>query len=164
MSKDEQVVHSRQARKVFAELITDNEPFKMYFANRPIDLQKNQDFQIYLLNKTDESDPRYELIKARNSYFGVLSTTGKAQEGECYIMFYAKNKDNVEKDLLKRLSDFKNKVSGIGYKSKILNNEEIKLLVNSYNNPITAYQEEYSIDKDMPLSSQSIKGVRGREE
>lgn len=48
MSKEEQKNHAQILTRNFASEL---KPFKLYFTNRPVNLQKNQDYQAELMDK-----------------------------------------------------------------------------------------------------------------
>lgn len=138
MSKQEQFAH---VKTLTSNLASELKAFKIFTTNRPVDLQKNQDYQERLMNKETNSK-KFALLSQRSRSFGLLSTTGKALESETFIMIWQKNDDNVEQDLTKRLNELKMKFTNSGYKTHILEEKEIIQLVDSYNNPAFAYLED----------------------
>lgn len=138
MNQDEKIGHAKNITKNFAAEL---KPFKLFFANRPIDLNKNYDYQIYLKEK--EKNPlKYSLLEKRAKSFGNLSTTGKAEESEIYLMIWENNDEYAEATLIKRLNELKMKLTNSGYKSEILDEKLIIQLINSFNNSDSVYQED----------------------
>jgi len=146
MSKDEQKSHSQVITRNFASEL---KPFKLYFTNRPVNLQKNQDYQAELMDK-EKNALKFSLQGKRSRSFGNLSVRGKALESEIYLMIWAENDEYVEQELIKRLSDLKMKFSNCGYRTEILEERLIIQLVNSYTNPDVAYIENQEY-LEMPL-------------
>lgn len=138
MSMDEKLAHANSLTQNFASEL---QPFKLYFTNRPVDLQKNQDFQAGLMEKEVNSD-KFALLNKRSKSFGILSTTGKALESEVYIEIYEKNQEYAEQELMKRLSDLKMKFTNSGYKTEILEESSIIQLIQAFTNPSVAYLED----------------------
>jgi len=146
MSKDEQVGHGKNLTKNF---VAELKPFKLFFTNRPIDLAKNQDYQLSLIEK--ENDPfKYNLLEQRNESFNSLATRGRAVESEIYCIIWEENNDYAEENLMKRLNDIKLKFSNVGYKTEILSEKLIIQLVNSFNNSDDIYLED-SVYLEGPL-------------
>ena len=138
LSKEEQYNH---ARVLTSNLASELKQFKVFSTNRPVDLQKNQDFQAKLMDKETNST-KFALLNKRQKSFGFLSTTGKALESETFIIIWEKDDDNVEQNLIKRINDLKMKFTNSGYTTKILEEKEIIQLVDSYTNPSFAYSED----------------------
>jgi len=137
MTPDEKIAHSKT---LTSNLASELKKFKIFITNRPVDLQKNQDFQAYLMDKETNSN-KFALLNQRAKSFGILSTTGKALESEIYMMIWEKNEEGVEQNLLKRLNELIMKFTNSGYKTRILEDKEIIQLVDSYTNPTFAYTE-----------------------
>lgn len=137
MSLPERVAHAKSLTKNFAAEL---KPFKLFFANRPIDLNKNYDYQIYLKEK-EKNTLKYSLLEKRAKSFGNLSTTGKAEESEIYLMIWENNDEYAEQTLLKRLNEMKMKLTNSGYKTEIMDEKLIIQLINSFNNSDSVYQE-----------------------
>ena len=105
MSKEEQKNHSNILTRNFASEL---KPFKLYFTNRPVNLQKNQDYQAMLMDK-EKNALKFSLQGKRSRSFGNLSVRGKALESEIYLIIWGENTEYVEQELLKRLNDLKMK-------------------------------------------------------
>ena len=137
MSKEEQKNHAQILTRNFASEL---EPFKLYFTNRPVNLQRNQDYQAELMDK-EKNALKFSLQGKRSRSFGNLSVRGKALESEIYLMVWGDNTEYIEQDLIKRLNELKMKFTNSGYKTEILEERLIIQLVNSYTNPDVAYIE-----------------------
>lgn len=137
MTKDEQMGH---ALRLVSNFSSELKPFKIFFTNRPVDLQKNQDYQTQLMERETNS-LKFSLLNQRSKSFGMLSTTGKALESEIYLIIWEENDDSVEGEILKRLEDLKMKLSSSGYRTEILEKDEIIQLIQSYLLPDFAYTE-----------------------
>lgn len=74
MSREEKLAH---ARVLTSNLSTELKPFKLFFSNRPVDLQKNQDFQAMLM-ENETNSIKFSLLDKRSKSFGMLSTTRKS--------------------------------------------------------------------------------------
>lgn len=147
MSKEEQRNHAQIITRNFASEL---KPFKLYFTNRPVNLQKNQDFQAELMDK-EKNALKFSLQGKRSRSFGNLSVRGKALESEIYLIIWENNDEYVEQELIKRLSELKMKFSNCGYRTEILEERLIIQLVNSYTNPDVAYIENQEY-LEMPLT------------
>lgn len=137
MSKEEQKNHAQILTRNFASEL---KPFKLYFTNRPVNLQRNQDYQAELMDK-EKNALKFSLQGKRSRSFGNLSVRGKALESEIYLIVWGENTEYVEQDLIKRLNDLKMKFTNSGYRAEILEERLIIQLVNSYTNPDVAYIE-----------------------
>lgn len=137
MSKEEQKNHAQILTRNFASEL---KPFKLYFTNRPVNLQKNQDYQAELMDK-EKNALKFSLQGKRSRSFGNLSVRGKALESEIYLMIWEENSEYSEQELMKRLNELKMKFTNSGYRTEILEERLIIQLVNSYTNPDVAYIE-----------------------
>lgn len=137
MSKEEQKSHAQILTRNFASEL---KPFKLYFTNRPVNLQRNQDYQAELMDK-EKNALKFSLQGKRSRSFGNLSVRGKALESEIYLIVWGDNTEYIEQDLIKRLNDLKMKFTNSGYKTEILEERLIIQLINSYTNPDIAYIE-----------------------
>lgn len=137
MSKDEQKSHAQILTRNFASEL---KPFKLYFTNRPVNLQKNQDYQAELMDR-EKNALKFNLLNKRSRSFGNLSVRGKALESEIYLIIWGDNTDYIEQELMKRLNELKMKFTNCGYRTEILEERLIIQLVNSYTNPDVAYIE-----------------------
>lgn len=146
MSKEEQVNHAQILTRNFASEL---KPFKLYFTNRPVNLQKNQDYQAFLMDK-EKNALKFTLQGKRSRSFGNLSVRGKALESEIYLIIWGENTEYIEQELMKRLSDLKMKFSNSGYRTEILEERLIIQLINSYTNPDVAYIENQEY-RQMPF-------------
>lgn len=137
MSKEEQKNHAQILTRNFASEL---KPFKLYFTNRPVNLQRNQDYQAELMDK-EKNALKFSLQGKRSRSFGNLSVRGKALESEIYLIVWGDNTEYIEQDLIKRLNELKMKFTNSGYKTEVLEERLIIQLVNSYTNPDVAYIE-----------------------
>lgn len=137
MSKEEQKNHAQILTRNFASEL---KPFKLYFTNRPVNLQRNQDYQAELMDK-EKNALKFSLQGKRSRSFGNLSVRGKALESEIYLIVWGENTEYIEQELIKRLNDLKMKFTNSGYRTEILEERLIIQLVNSYTNPDVAYVE-----------------------
>lgn len=137
MSKEEQKNHAQILIRNFASEL---KPFKLYFTNRPVNLQRNQDYQAELMDK-EKNALKFSLQGKRSRSFGNLSVRGKALESEIYLIVWGENTEYIEQELIKRLNDLKMKFTNSGYRTEILEERLIIQLVNSYTNPDVAYVE-----------------------
>lgn len=147
MSKEEQKTHAQILTRNFASEL---KPFKLYFTNRPVNLQKNQDYQAELMDK-EKNALKFSLQGKRSRSFGNLSVRGKALESEIYLIVWGDNTEYIEQELMKRLNDLKMKFTNSGYRTEILEEKLIIQLVNSYTNPDVAYIENQDY-LDSPLT------------
>ena len=137
MSKEEQKNHAQILTRNFASEL---KPFKLNFTNRPVNLQRNQDYQAELMDK-EKNATKFTLQGKRSRSFGNLSVRGKALESEIYLIVWGENTEYIEQELIKRLNDLKMKFTNSGYRTEILEERLIIQLVNSYTNPDVAYIE-----------------------
>ena len=137
MSKEEQKNHAQILTRNFASEL---KPFKLYFTNRPVNLQRNQDYQAELMDK-EKNATKFTLQGKRSRSFGNLSVRGKALESEIYLIVWGENTEYIEQELMKRLNDLKMKFTNSGYRTEILEERLIIQLVNSNTNPDVAYIE-----------------------
>ena len=156
MSREEQYNHSKILTSNFASELKE---FKIFITSRPVDLQKNQDYQASLMDKETNSK-KFALLNRRSKDFGLLSTTGKALESEIYIIIWEKETENVEQNLIKRINEIKMKLTNSGYTSQILEEKEIIQLIDSYTNPVSAYFEDQNYF-EKPLEINYIEKQEG---
>lgn len=137
MNKEEQKNH---AKRLTAEFVSEQKPFKIYYTNRPVDTTKNIDYQNALIDYETDNNKIYFLTERMTTFYR-LSSSGEALEGEVFIVIWEKNVDYAEEELMKRANDMETRFRNCNYKTKILEEKEIIQLVNSYTNPTTAYDE-----------------------
>lgn len=149
MSREEQYNHAKVLTSNFASELKE---FKIFITSRPVDLQKNQDYQASLMDRETNSK-KFSLLSKRSKDFGLLSTTGKALESEIYFIIWENESENVEQNLVKRINEIKMKLTNSGYTSQILEEKEIIQLIDSYTNPVSAYFEDQNyLEKPLEIN------------
>lgn len=154
---DGQVIQFIKVEPINIELLTDEEletkmnfssiefseeqhPYKILVIPRAVDISEHIEEQEELKRKIDD-DVGIEIINNR-----IISTTEIVEnkniiENEFYIMIYDVNKDNAENELMKRTNNWINRLKNCGYKSNLLNEREIILLIKSFTIPEFARSE-----------------------
>ena len=154
---DGQVVQFIKVEPINIELLTDEEleskmnfssiefseeqqPYKILVIPRAVDISEHIEEQEELKRKIDD-DVGIEIINNR-----IISTTEIVEnkniiENEFYIMIYDSNKDNIENELMKRVNNWINRLKNCGYRSNLLYEREIILLIKSFTIPEFARSE-----------------------
>ena len=154
---DGQVVQFIKVEPINIELLTDEEleskmnfssiefseeqhPYKILVIPRAVDISEHIEEQEELKRKIDD-DVGIEIINNR-----IISTTKIVEnrniiENEFYIMIYDSIKDNIENELMRRASNWVNRLKNCGYKSNLLYEREIILLIKSFTIPEFARSE-----------------------
>ncbi len=154
---DGQVIQFIKVEPINIELLTDEEleskmnfssiefseeqqPYKILVIPRAVDISEHIEEQEELKRKIDD-DVGIEIINNR-----IISTTEIVEnkniiENEFYIMIYDSNKDNIESELMKRANNWINRLKNCGYRSNLLYEREIILLIKSFTIPEFARSE-----------------------
>lgn len=154
---DGQVIQFIKVEPINIELLTDEEleskmnfssiefseeqqPYKILVIPRAVDISEHIEEQEELKRKIDD-DVGIEIINNR-----IISTTEIVEnkniiENEFYIMIYDYNKDNIENELMKRANNWINRLKNCGYRSNLLYEREIILLIKSFTIPEFARSE-----------------------
>lgn len=154
---DGQVIQFIKVEPINIELLTDDEleskmnfssiefseeqqPYKILVIPRAVDISEHIEEQEELKRKIDD-DVGIEIINNR-----IISTTEIVEnkniiENEFYIMIYDYNKDNIENELMKRANNWINRLKNCGYRSNLLYEREIILLIKSFTIPEFARSE-----------------------
>lgn len=154
---DGQVIQFIKVEPINIELLTDEEleskmnfssiefseeqqPYKILVIPRAVDISEHIEEQEELKRKIDD-DVGIEIINNR-----IISTTEIVEnkniiENEFYIMIYDSNKDNIENELMKRANNWINRLKNCGYRSNLLYEREIILLIKSFTIPEFARSE-----------------------
>lgn len=154
---DEQVISFIKVNPMNIELLSDKEleakmdsssiefsneqyPYKIIVVPRAVDISDYIREQEELRNKLTD-DICIEIINNR-----IISTTEMIEnkniiENEFYIMIYDSNKDNIEIELNKRANNWVGRLKNCGFKSEILEERDIILLIKSFTIPEFARME-----------------------
>lgn len=154
---DEQVISFVKVNPMNIELLSDKEletkmdsssiefsneqyPYKIIVVPRAVDISDYIREQEELRNKLTD-DICIEIINNR-----IISTTEMIEnkniiENEFYIMIYDSNKDNIEIELNKRANSWVGRLKNCGFKSEILEERDIILLIKSFTIPEFARTE-----------------------
>lgn len=154
---DEQVISFIKVNPMNIELLSDKEleskmdfasiefsneqfPYKIIVIPRAVDISDYIREQEELRNKLTD-DVCIEIINNR-----IISTTEMIEnkniiENEFYIMIFDVNKDNIEIELNKRANNWISRLKNYGFKSEILDERDIILLVKSFTIPEFARTE-----------------------
>ena len=154
---DGQVVQFIKVEPINIELLTDEEleskmnfssiefseeqqPYKILVIPRAVDISEHIEEQEELKRKIDD-DVGIEIINNR-----IISTTEIVEnrniiENEFYIMIYDSIKDNIENELMRRANNWINRLKNCGYRSSLLYEREIILLIKSFTIPEFAKSE-----------------------
>ena len=122
------------------EFSNEQYPYKIIVVPRAVDISDYIREQEELRNKLTD-DICIEIINNR-----IISTTEMIEnkniiENEFYIMIYDSNKDNIEIELNKRANNWVGRLKNCGFKSEILEERDIILLIKSFTIPEFARTE-----------------------
>lgn len=162
---DGQVIQFIKVEPINVELLTDDEleskmnfssiefseeqqPYKILVIPRAVDISEHIEEQEELKRKIDD-DVGIEIINNR-----IISTTEIVEnkniiENEFYIMIYDSYKDNIENELMKRANNWINRLKNCGYRSDLLYEREIILLIKSFTIPEFARSEGTDYDDNI---------------
>lgn len=162
---DGQVIQFIKVEPINIELLTDDEleskmnfssiefseeqqPYKILVIPRAVDISEHIEEQEELKRKIDD-DVGIEIINNR-----IISTTEIVEnkniiENEFYIMIYDSYKDNIENELMKRANNWINRLKNCGYRSDLLYEREIILLIKSFTIPEFARSEGTDYDDNI---------------
>lgn len=130
------------------EFSEEQQPYKILVIPRAVDISEHIEEQEELKRKIDD-DVGIEIINNR-----IISTTEIVEnkniiENEFYIMIYDSNKDNIENELMKRANNWINRLKNCGYRSNLLYEREIILLIKSFTIPEFARSEGTDYDDNI---------------
>ena len=162
---DGQVIQFIKVEPINIELLTDDEleskmnfssiefseeqqTYKILVIPRAVDISEHIEEQEELKRKIDD-DVGIEIINNR-----IISTTEIVEnkniiENEFYIMIYDSYKDNIENELMKRANNWINRLKNCGYRSDLLYEREIILLIKSFTIPEFARSEGTDYDDNI---------------
>lgn len=176
---DGQVIQFIKVEPINIELLTDDEleskmnfssiefseeqqPYKILVIPRAVDISEHIEEQEELKRKIND-DVGIEIINNR-----IISTTEIVEnkniiENEFYIMIYDSYKDNIENELMKRANNWINRLKNCGYRSDLLYEREIILLIKSFTIPEFARSEGTDYDDNIVqiYSGSKISGFQG---
>lgn len=130
------------------EFSEEQQPYKILVIPRAVDISEHIEEQEELKRKIDD-DVGIEIINNR-----IISTTEIVEnkniiENEFYIMIYDSYKDNIENELMKRANNWINRLKNCGYRSDLLYEREIILLIKSFTIPEFARSEGTDYDDNI---------------
>ena len=130
------------------EFSEEQQPYKILVIPRAVDISEHIEEQEELKRKIDD-DVGIEIINNR-----IISTTEIVEnkniiENEFYIMIYDSYKDNIENELMKRANNWINRLKNCGYRSDLLYEREIILLIKSFTIPEFARLEGTDYDDNI---------------
>lgn len=130
------------------EFSEEQQPYKILVIPRAVDISEHIEEQEELKRKIDD-DVGIEIINNR-----IISTTEIVEnkniiENEFYIMIYDSYKDNIENELMKRANNWVNRLKNCGYRSDLLYEREIILLIKSFTIPEFARSEGTDYDDNI---------------
>lgn len=122
------------------EFSEEQQAYKILVIPRAVDISEHIGEQEELKRKIDD-DVGIEIINNR-----IIATTEIVEnkniiENEFFIVIYDFNKDNIENELMKRANNWMNRLKNCGYKSNLLDEREIILLIKSFTIPEFARSE-----------------------
>ena len=130
------------------EFSEEQQPYKILVIPRAVDISEHIEEQEELKRKIDD-DVGIEIINNR-----IISTTEIVEnkniiENEFYIMIYDSYNDNIENELMKRANNWINRLKNCGYRSDLLYEREIILLIKSFTIPEFARTEGTDYDDNI---------------
>ena len=130
------------------EFSEEQQPYKILVIPRAVDISEHIEEQEELKRKIDD-DVGIEIINNR-----IISTTEIVEnkniiDNEFYIMLYDSNKVNIENVLMKRANNWINRLKNCGYRSNLLYEREIILLIKSFTIPEFARSEGTDYDDNI---------------
>lgn len=144
------------------EFSEEQQPYKILVIPRAVDISEHIEEQEELKRKIND-DVGIEIINNR-----IISTTEIVEnkniiENEFYIMIYDSYKDNIENELMKRANNWINRLKNCGYRSDLLYEREIILLIKSFTIPEFARSEGTDYDDNIVqiYSGSKISGFQG---
>lgn len=162
---DGQVIQFIKVEPINIELLTDDEleskmnfssiefseeqqPYKILVIPRAVDISEHIEEQEELKRKIDD-DVGIEIINNRIIYTTEIVENKNIIENEFYIMIYDSYKDNIENELMKRANNWINRLKNCGYRSDLLYEREIILLIKSFTIPEFARPEGTDYDDNI---------------
>ncbi len=122
------------------EFSEEQRPYKIIVIPRAVDISEFIREQEEL-KKVVNDDVSIEIINNR-----IIATTEIVEnkniiENEFYVMLFDTSKENVENELMKRANNWINRLKNCGYRSELLEEKEIILLMKSFTIPEFARAE-----------------------
>ena len=137
--------------RLSAELSSETKPFKFFTIARPIEITEQIDYLLKLQELTNNKVQK-QLIKQQISELMQLAMMGDRVERQTYMIVWQENGEYAEKELLKRSMDIQNKFNSCSINTKLLNEEEIIQLANSFTNAI---KENSNYIDNIPVISET---------
>ena len=130
------------------EFSEEQQPYKILVIPRAVDISEHIEEQEELKRKIDD-DVGIEIINNRIISTKEIVENKNIIENEFYIMIYDSYKDNIENELMKRANNWINRLKNCGYRSDLLYEREIILLIKSFTIPEFARSEGTDYDDNI---------------
>lgn len=141
------------AKKLTAELSSEDEAFKFIAVSRPVDITPLVSEYMDLISSTDDVIQK-ELLRSEIQEISNYALSGEVVERQFYYILWKKQNEYAENDLRKRTIEFSNKLNNAGLKNEILKQDEIIRLCNLIDNPAYISIEDTDISSGIPMLEQ----------
>jgi hypothetical protein len=137
-------------KQLTAELSVEKDPFHFLALSRPVNVQPLLEQYTKLRNISTDIYQK-DLLRKEMENISEFGFEGEVVERQFYFYISMDIKEDVEKDLKKRIHDFAEHFESAGIKTQRLNDAEIIRLCNLVNNPATVAIEDESFEPTIPF-------------
>lgn len=156
LSQNEKRVKCRQ---LSAKLGSDPRPWRFIAVSRPVDISPLIEEYSERWRETNNRVIR-DILSNEMMVISNFSHSGEVAQRQFYFMLWEEYSPGVEKDLAKRMIEFKNKFAESQIQGEILRQHEIARLLNLVNNPAYSHLE----DMDDSVAITTIMGLYQKDE
>lgn len=136
--------------KLTSELSADQSKFRFLAVSRPIDITPLiNDYSNIMLNSNNQKQK--ELLRHEMLVMSNYAMSGEVVERQFYIRLYEEYEEGIERDLLKRVTEFASRFENSKVPCEVLKKQEIIRLCNLINNPAYSHIEDTDYEVAMPF-------------
>ncbi len=146
---------SKRERKGLCDILTsqlssEQNKFRFLAVSRPIDITPLiNDYSNIMLNS--DNPKQKELLRREMLFMSSYAMSGEVVERQFYIRLFEKYEEGIEKDLLKRATEFATKFENGKVSCEVLKEQGIIRLCNLINNPAYSHIEDTEYEAAIPF-------------
>lgn len=131
-----------------SQLASEQRPFKFLAVSRPVDISPLISEYSQILTQSSNNVVK-DILKNEIKVIHEHSSSGDVVQRQFYFMLWETYEEGIERDLLKRINDFKNKFVTCRLNGEVLKQQEIVRLCNLVNNPAYSHIEDMNSEANI---------------
>jgi len=132
-----------------SQLASEQRPFKFLAVSRPVDISPLISDYSQIWSLTDNSVVK-DILSNEMTVMMNFAHSGEVVQRQFYFMLWEEWTTGIERDLLKRVNDFRNKFISCRLTGDVLKQQEIVRLCNLVNNPAYSAVEDMDFEANIP--------------